>query len=155
MRKFLLSICLPLGLSAAAPVSATTFPTLTTIYVASGVIDSGSTNGRTTAVMCTNVSGNAATLRVLVLSPDGAPNSVQLSIPHAATRTVATQDIPILAESAYVAPTGTFLQGGLLVEATESGIFCTAAVIDASQVPPLFTLPLHMVRINPHPGSVE
>jgi hypothetical protein len=41
------------------------------------------------------------------------------------------------------------------VEATNSAVFCTAAVIDAGSATPAFSMPIHLVRVNPHPGTVE
>ena len=53
----------------AQPASAITFPTLTTIYVGSGVRDDGDAGnlGVATAFTCSNVSGSPATVRWLVL----------------------------------------------------------------------------------------
>ena len=49
----------------AQPASATTFPTLTTIYVGSGAYDDGSTDdaGTATSIHCSNVSGVARCAR--------------------------------------------------------------------------------------------
>jgi hypothetical protein len=33
-------------------------------------------------------------------------------------------------------------------------VFCSAAIIDADAAPE-FAFPLHAVRVNPHPGTVE
>ena len=45
------------------------------------------------------------------------------------------------------------LQGVLNIEATQSGIFCTAMIVDGADAGEGITLPL--VRINPHPGTLE
>jgi hypothetical protein len=42
----------------------------------------------------------------------------------------------------------------LNVESTQSGVFCTAAIIDAELGPNYGSSP-HLVRVNPHPGTVE
>ena len=57
----------------AQPVSAVTFPSLTTIYVASGVLDSGNVNfqGEATSIQCSNVSGVEVQVRALVLTNVG------------------------------------------------------------------------------------
>ena len=54
------------------PASAITFPSLTTIYVGSGVTDSSevASVGIATAFSCSNVSGQSTTLRFLVLDEE-------------------------------------------------------------------------------------
>ena len=71
MKKYLPAAALAVAL--AQPASATTFPTLTTIYVGSGVYDDGSANdvGEATSVHCSNVSGVSVDVRVLILHKAG------------------------------------------------------------------------------------
>ena len=71
MKKYLAAVALAVAL--AQPAAAVTFPTLTTIYVGSGVYDdgSGSATGTATAIHCSNVSGVSVQVRVLVLSSVG------------------------------------------------------------------------------------
>ena len=79
------------GLSTA---DAVTFPALTTIYVGSGVTDSGGpteNEGLATVFNCTNVSGVAATVRFLTLFGNGnVIKSVSVVIPHGGMRAVGT-----------------------------------------------------------------
>jgi hypothetical protein len=45
-------------------------------------------------------------------------------------------------------------QGAVVIDATESAVFCSAMIVDAAAIVPN-GIELHLVRINPHPGSVE
>jgi hypothetical protein len=44
-------------------------------------------------------------------------------------------------------------EGVLNIESFQSAVFCSVSVINAAG--PMSGIPLHMVRINPHPGAVE
>ena len=47
------------------------------------------------------------------------------------------------------------LNGGVVnIESTQSGVFCSAVTIDAAAISP-DGVPLRLVRVNPHPGTVE
>lgn len=50
--------------------------------------------------------------------------------------------------------TGSVLHGTVNIEATESGVFCTAMIVDADTAGPN-GIALNLVRVNPHPGTVE
>ena len=157
MKKYLAPFAVIVALS--QPAAATTFPSLTTIYVGSGVTDSGGgiSVGVATMVSCTNVSGKNATIRFLVLNANGtaANPGGSLGIPHGVTRTVATHDAEVAVEHLVLASGTVIKHGSILVEATESAIFCTAAVIDAAGSTPAFALPLHLVRVTaPGHGGV-
>ena len=58
---------------AATPSPSTTFASPTTIYIASGVTDSGDgpNTGTATTVLCSNISGVSAGMRFLVLNAAG------------------------------------------------------------------------------------
>ena len=158
MKRSLLALAVTVlvGGVFAATAAATTFPALTTIYVGSGVADTGSGEnaGTATTFHCTNASGLLANIRFLVLSPAGLPlaSAGFNSVPHGATRTISTH--PTLAFADNSLGTGLVLQGGAIIEATESGVFCSANVIDAASGTPS-GVPLRLVRINPHPGAAE
>ena len=153
--------CLTIVTLAAAlvqPASAVTFPSLTTIYVGSGVYDDGSAAfvGEATAIHCSNVSGVGAQVRVLVLDALGAvAGSDTTSLAHGRTLSFSTHRTVVFSDSASVLATGAVLQGVVNVEATNSAIFCTAVVLDAANEKPVYMSPLHLVRVNPHPGTVE
>ena len=154
MKQYLAAVALIAAL--AQPAAAVTFPTLTTIYVGSGVYDDGSTggSGEATSIHCSNVSGVPVQVRVLVLSNAGAvEGSHTVALAHGVTETFSTHETVIFFEADVA--TGLVNQGVVNVEATNSAVFCTAAVIDAAGNPPLFSMPLHLVRVNPHPGTVE
>ena len=103
MKRSLLALAVTglVGGGFAATAAATTFPALTTIYVGSGVADTGSGEnaGTATTFHCTNASGLLANIRFLVLSPAGLPlaSAGFNSVPHGATRTISTH--PTLAFS--------------------------------------------------------
>ena len=140
------------------PATAITFPMLTTIYVGSGVYDDGSADnaGIATSIHCSNVSGVSVSVRVLILSSAGAvAGSLTRTLAHGATETFSTNLTTIFADSSNELGTGFVTQGVVNVETTNSAVFCTAAVIDAGASTPTFSMPLHLVRVNPHPGTVE
>jgi hypothetical protein len=139
---------------AATPSPSTTFPSLTTIYVASGVFDDGGADntGTATSVHCSNVSGQTATIRALVLSNSGVvEGAFTLGIPHGVTQTFSTHFTTFVSEVNL--QTGIVAQGVLNVEATQSAIFCSAMI--ASAATPQNGVALHMVRVNGHPGTIE
>jgi len=155
MKKLFAAAALAAALT--QPASAITFSSLTTIYVATGVYDSGTEAGTgvATAIQCTNVSGVTVQVRVLVLSHTGSvAGSLTLTISHGRTLRTATHNTAIYSQDVALL-TGAVNQGGLSIEATNSAVFCNAVVIDAANFPPEFSQPLHLVRVNPHPGTVE
>jgi hypothetical protein len=138
----------------AGPTAAITFPSLTTIYVAAGVKDDGGAAniGLATTFMCTNVSGGPASIRYLVLNGGGAiAGQLSFQVQHGATNTVSTHSTNTFSENNL--NTGAVEQGAVNIEATESGVFCTAFIVDAADPGELGQL--HLVRVNPHPGKVE
>ena len=150
MKTYLAAVALAAGL--AQPASATTFPTLTTIYVGAGV---SSHNNSATSFHCSNVSGVAVSLRFLLLDAAGAIAGFHTAnIVHGRTYSVTTRETNVFVEDFIFAPPLQITEGVVNVEATNSAMFCTAKVVDpAADVPTGFSLPL--VRVNPHPGTVE
>jgi len=154
MKKCLFAVAFAAAI--AQPAAAVTFPSLTTIYVGSGVYDNGgATNaGVATSTHCSNVSGVSVDVRVLILNnAGGVAGSQTQTLAHGATGTFSTHQTGIFVDAGLT--TGTIQQGVVNVEATNSAVFCTAAVIDAANATPIFSMPLHLVRVNPHPGTVE
>ena len=138
---------------AATPAPAITFPSLTTFYVASGVFDDGGGEdaGAATSVHCSNVSGQNAQVRVLVLNQIGGVEAANTQpVPHGWTQTFSTH--ATLFDEAIL-NTGLVSQGVLNVESTQSGVFCSAMIVPAAT--PQSGVALHMVRINGHPGAIE
>jgi hypothetical protein len=157
MHKSLFAAALAAApLAFAQPAAAITFPSLTTIYVGAGVTDSQgfTTVGNfATAFACTNVSGQTASLRFLVLSSGGAVlASVPWQLTHGRHVLAATRNIAAFSE--VLLNTGTLLHGTVNIESTQSGVFCTAMMVDATTAGPN-GIALNLVRINPHPGAVE
>ena len=150
---------LALAATLAQPAAAITFSKLTTIYIGSGVYDSGdiSGSGIATAIHCSNVSGVSTEVRVLILTPLGATSgSLTRTVPHGATQTFVTHQTAWLTDAGGDLSTFASDPSGVVnVESRQSAVFCTAAIVDAANYPPLFTMPLHLVRVNPHPGTVE
>jgi hypothetical protein len=140
----------------AAPASAITFPSLTTIYIGSGVRDNGGADNAGTATVfhCSNVSGVTAQIRWLVLDHlGGVVGNKTLSAAHGQTRTASTHRAAPYAEDSDL-DTGSVAEGVINIESTQSGVFCTAKTIDASLASPV-GVPIDLVRVNPHPSTVE
>ena len=135
----------------AQPAAAISFPTLTTIYVGTGVNDDSTT---ATSFHCSNVSGVSTDVRFLVLSASGvAEGLATVTIAHGATHTASTRSTAAYVENTDLT-TGAIQQGVVNIESRQSGVFCSAMTIDVAATSPLgVTLPL--VRVNPHPGTVE
>ena len=137
------------------PAAAVTFPSLTTIYVGSGVTDSGDAAhvGVATTFMCTNVSGKPAAVRFLVLSLVGTVvGSLTTGIQLGQSAVASTHGTLVFNDAGM--STG-IVQGVVNIESTESAMFCTALIVDASSATPAFSAGIHLVPVNPHPGTVE
>jgi len=142
----------------AQPAAAVTFPSLTTIYVGSGILDDGSPDGQGVAssIHCSNVSGVTVQVRVLVLDNGGGiQGDLTRGALHGGTLTFSTHNVAVFLDADDLLATGAVTQGVVNVEATNSAVFCTAVVVDASNTIPTFMSPLHLVRVNAHPGTVE
>jgi hypothetical protein len=124
----------------------------------SGVYDDGGTdnNGEATSIHCSNVSGVSVQVRVLVLSSEGAvEGALTRTLAHGATVTWSTHQTVVFSDASTPFGTGEVGQGVVNVEATDSAVFCTAHIVDAAGDPPASIGDLHLVRVNPHPGTVE
>ena len=153
MKTTLAAIAVAAALS--QPASAITFPTLTTIYVGSGVYDDGGAAGAGTATAfhCSNVSGVAANVRALILSENGTVlGSDTRPVAHGASVTFSTHIAAAFVQ--FTILTGQLRTGVVNIESTQSGVFCTAMVVEADSFD-LNGVQLHLVRVNPHPGTVE
>jgi len=142
-----------LAVTLAQPAVAITFPTLTTIYVGTGVYDDGGAinAGIATTIHCSNVSGALAQIRVVFLNAGGTVQGspVIFVIPHGAQFGTSTHLTVFLDGTAATGQ----MQGTANVESTESGVFCTGVVVNAAI--PNLGVTLNLVRVNPHPGTVE
>lgn len=150
-----------IALAGVAPTRATTFPTLTTIYFAAGAVDSDIDNneGVATVISCLNQSGQTASVRYQFRSLDGTLLAGgTLLVGHLATKNVSTQG-SVSYFTSIPLPTSVFFGGSIQVLSTQSAVYCTAMLLDASQASYVSGGPggvaLHMVRLNPHPGTVE
>jgi hypothetical protein len=153
MKQYLTAITL--GAALVQPASAVTFPSLTTIYVAAGVFDDGGDEnlGFASTVSCSNVSGVTTAIRVLVLNNAGAveASATNFSVPHGISIRFSTHDTTLPLETNLA--TGPVPNGVFNVEALQSAVFCTFDRVSA--VDPVSGVPLHAIRVNPHPGTVE
>jgi hypothetical protein len=141
---------------AATPSPSTTFSGLTTIYVGAGAYDDGSVNhlGTATAIFCANVSGVTADIRVLMLNSAGEVQGslTNTGVGHGGTATFVTHlTAPLVFEGNLA--TGEFA-GVVNIESTQSAVFCNAIIMNA-QGPVRDAVPLRLVRVNAHPGTVE
>ena len=154
MKKFLLALAAA-TLTAIPPAQATTFSTPTIIYTGSGVFDSGDgpNIGTATSVHCSNFSAKTASVTVLYFSaPTVFRGKNGTTFANAKTVTVSTHGV--LHFNDLVANTGAISKGFFIVQSTESGVYCTAMIVDADG-PPSSGIALHMVRYNPNPETVE
>jgi hypothetical protein len=153
MRKSFAALALAATL--AQPAAATTFPSLTTIYVGTGILDDGGSNGSgiATSFFCSNVSGLTANVRYLILNEAGGVlfNSAPLPLSHGASSVVSTHGT-VLTEG--VMGVGALNTAVVNIESTQSGVFCRAALVNAAG-PRHDSSPISLVRVNPHPGTVE
>ena len=154
MNKLAIAAAALFAAALAQPALAITFSKLTTIYIGAGVTDNAlGGSGATTSISCSNVSGVTAQVRWLLLTKTGTVLSNETrELVHGATLTAGTH---ANATQIRDVDLGGFivLQGVVNIESTQSGVFCTAVVIDSSDIADGYTLPL--VRVNPHPGTVE
>jgi len=140
------------GATSFMPAHATTFSSPRLIYVASGVAD-WSSPATGTAVHCTNLSGQTATIKWTFTKDSGAgAGSATLAVPPGRSVAVNTENgvsfygyNPVLSAHDF--------QGRVSVASTQSGVFCSAVLAQLT-VPPS-GLQLHIVRFNAHPGTVE
>jgi hypothetical protein len=144
------------ALTLAQPASAITFPSLTTIYVGPGVFNlEADPFFSATAFSCSNVSGQTASMRFLILGKSGSPVRIYtLSLVNGANVTIATESIDFLSSELSLQTGNHNNEGTVSIESTQSGVFCTAMMVDPTADVPS-GIALHLVRINPHPGTVE
>jgi len=153
MKKSLAAFAFALAAALAQPASAITFSKLTTIYIGTGVREAATSPNVATAFSCSNVSGVNADVRILVLGFSGTVRASDTrTLGHGTTRTWVTH--PQATYSAdFNLNTGTVGQGAVNIESTQSAVFCNAVLLDGVDAADGFVLPL--VRVNPHPGTVE
>jgi len=152
MKTYLAALAVVAAL--AQPASAITFSKLTTIYIGAGAIDNGgaSFQGTATVIICSNVSGVSANVRAVALNHLGAvKGQFTTQVQHGATAAFLTHTVN--AVGGYNLQTGVFV-GVVNVESTQSGVFCNGSLMNGADGAES-SAPLHLVRVNPHPGTVE
>jgi hypothetical protein len=142
----------PLGLASALPAQAATTDPEQIVYRIPGLINipsGGSGLGFTSVIHCVNFSGDTETVRIVIRSADGTLIANQaFTLPHLQNMSVAN--------ATQFAYTTTFMpataHGMATIAATSVSIVCSAVVLD------VFTssgTALHMIRLNPAPGTLE
>jgi hypothetical protein len=155
MKTHLSAIALAATL--AQPALAVTFPSLTTIYVATGVKDTGqpSNVGTATVFQCSNVSGLIADIRILIIDSDGVvAGQVTRTVAHGETLGLSTHLTDYWGEDQAISAGTPIFRGTANIESTQSGVFCQGYLVEAAPSVPT-GVPLHLIRVNPHPGTVE
>ena len=156
MKRSLFAAFAAASLGFAVPAGATTFPSLTTIYVGSGAFDDGGSTdlGTATVITCSNVSGLTANVRILILNSGGAIEGQQVfpGVLNGTSLIAATHATFPFFETNL--STGAFSGGVINIESTESAVFCNAIIMNASG-PVQNAVPLRLVRVNAHPGTEE
>jgi hypothetical protein len=147
-----------IALAGPVPVRATTFPVLTTIYFAAGVVDNSLSEefGINTAIDCSNLSGQSANVQYMFRRKDGTiAGHILISLANLRAQTVTTTgNVDFLDEIEL--ETGVLFGGTVQVQSTQSAVYCSAMLTNANggETGPA-GVALHMVRLNPHPGTVE
>jgi hypothetical protein len=133
------------------------FPASTTIYIVTGLRDDNGAaeTGVASSVTCANVSGVPVNIRVAAFTFNGAKKGDETinNVPHAGVRTFSTHFTKIYFENRSL-ETGTLNQGVFNVEATNANVFCSATVESGVATSPT-GFGLHMIRVNPAPGTDE
>ena len=141
------------GLLGPSTAAAVTFPSLTTIYIGTGIRDNAEAGnaGVATVFNCANVSGVSVDVRFLILNFDGTIVASHVQrISHGDTDTVSTDNTALFNDGS-VLNIGSVDQGAVNIESTQSAVFCTATMVDDARG---FT-EIPLVRVNPHPGTME
>ena len=103
------------------------------------------------------MSGQTASVRYQFRGSNGfALAGGTLLIASLDTRTVTSEGLVAFFAGPQL-PTGVFFGGALEILSTQSAVFCSAWLVDASGVASVgpASTDLHMVRFNPHPRTVE
>ena len=121
-----------------------------------GITDTGGlSEGQNYATVfgCTNVSGKNTFIRLLILNFNGSVNkTITIQLSHGQSNFFLSRSVPGFIGN--ILATGVVTQGTVNIEATESAVFCTALLLDATTDGPN-GVTLDLVRVNPHPGTVE
>ena len=105
-----------------------------------------------TSVHCSNNSGQNATVRWRFFNEFGTTAGIYTQpLTNARTATVSTRNTNFAEATVN---TGAIFQGMVAVYSTQSGVFCSAMLMDTAVTAPQ-GIALHMVRYNAHPGTVE
>jgi hypothetical protein len=94
----------------------------------------------------------AVSIRFLVLGNTGTIEGELTAGPiaHGITATASTHRSVTF--GGFSVSTGVVTGGVINIESTQ--VFCNAVIVDADATP-TFSVPLGLVRVNPHPGTVE
>jgi len=144
------SIIAAAALSFVQPVQAAQSDPEVIIYRVSGVVDTG---GTATSFHCTNFSGVAENIRVVVRSSNAALlANVSGTVGHLDTIIFSTGDVTIYSD--VILATGTFGRGTAAIAATSINVTCSAMQVQSNITIPS-GIALHMTRFNPIAGTQE
>jgi hypothetical protein len=136
---------------------ATTDP-LKTIYRVSGLTDSGNVAnvGVATTFHCTSFSTVPETIKFFIRRFDGAKVAdIKRNLTaFGATHTASTHGINLFFDDTLLAPGIAIEQGSAVIQSTSLNVHCSAMIVDAASAAPQ-GIALHMVRLNPVPGTQE
>ena len=131
MKRIFIAVA-AVALAGAIPARATTFPSLTLIYVASGVIENDLSNGSSgigTVISCSNMSAQTASVRFVFRRNDGRiAAGGTLLLGSLASRAVTTEGTTSILFPATSLPTGGMFGGSIQILSTQSAVFCSAMV---------------------------
>jgi hypothetical protein len=154
MQRILTAIAtIALAGAIAVPAKATSFPGLTLIYVASGVVDRDSNPAVATTIPCTNLSGKVAAVRWLFVNDAGTvEGSKDISMSNGVTQVISTAQSTDNFTESVVSDAASF-QGQVRVYSTQSAVFCSVLIASPDNSDPGNAL--HLVRFNANPGTDE
>ena len=134
---------------------ATTDP-LKTIYRVSGIRDNGglANAGVATSFHCTNFSSVPEKIRFFIRNFSAVQVAdISRDVPAFRTHTASTHGTAAFNEDTFLAPGILIEQGSAVIQSTSLNVHCSAMIVDGAAA--AVGIALHMVRLNPAPGTQE
>jgi hypothetical protein len=123
----------------------------------SGLRDTGSASnvGVATSFHCTNFSAVAEKIRFVLRDfPGTVVANTNVDVPAFGTRTASTHNALVFNEDSFLSPGAFFNQGSAVIQSTSLNVHCSGMIVDAAASVPQ-GIALHMIRLNPAPGTQE
>jgi hypothetical protein len=127
------------------------------IYRVAGVRDDGlgPNQGVATSFHCTSWSATPERIAFWIYKNDGALARVETYVVAARnTFTASTHATSLFSEDALLSQGVYIDQGSAAIGATSTNVTCSVTIASAESASPV-GIPLHLVRLNPHAGTVE